>query len=283
MFPNPLSDKGLVSKLYEELVQLLTKKLNNSIKNWEEDLSRYFPTDSQQIQKKLLNIIWSSGKRKSKTIMKHNFAPVKMKVKVAQLCLTLFNPMDYSVHGILQSRILEWMAVPFSRGSSQPRDRIQVSRVAGRFFTSWATREAQEYWSEQPILSPGDLPDPGIELWSPTLQVDSLSGELAAKPTCRNGHYQKEKKHGEDVGKNEHCALLVWMQTGAATTDIRMEISQKIQNRTAIRSRNYSPRCWAKEKENTHSKRYLQSRAPCSIIYNSQDMESTKGPVDEWM
>ena len=39
--------------------------------------------------------------------MKHNFAPVKMKVKVAQLCLTLFNPMDYSVHGILQSRILE--------------------------------------------------------------------------------------------------------------------------------------------------------------------------------
>ena len=45
-----------------------------------------------------------------------------MKVKVAQLCLTLCNPMDYTVHGLLQARILEWAAFPFSRGSSQPRD-----------------------------------------------------------------------------------------------------------------------------------------------------------------
>ena len=47
------------------------------------------------------------------------------------------------VHGILQARILEWVAFPFSRGSSQPRGQTQVSRIAGRFFTSWATREAQ--------------------------------------------------------------------------------------------------------------------------------------------
>ena len=46
------------------------------------------------------------------------------------------------VHGILQARILEWVAIPFSRWSSQPRDRIQVSCIAGRLFTSWATREA---------------------------------------------------------------------------------------------------------------------------------------------
>ena len=45
-----------------------------------------------------------------------------LKVKVAQSCLTLCNPMDYTVHGILQARILEWVAVPFSRGSSQPMD-----------------------------------------------------------------------------------------------------------------------------------------------------------------
>ena len=64
------------------------------------------------------------------------------KVKVVQLCPTLCNLMDYTVHGILQARILEWGAFPFSRGSSQPRDRTQVSRIAGRFFTSWATREA---------------------------------------------------------------------------------------------------------------------------------------------
>ena len=54
---------------------------------------------------------------------------------------------NYTVHGILQARILEWLAFPFSRGSSQPRDQAQVSHIAGRFFTSWATREAQEYWS----------------------------------------------------------------------------------------------------------------------------------------
>ena len=46
------------------------------------------------------------------------------------------------LHGILQARILEWIAFPFSRGSSQPRDGTQVSHIAGRFFTSWATREA---------------------------------------------------------------------------------------------------------------------------------------------
>ena len=52
-----------------------------------------------------------------------------------------------TVHGILQARILEWVAFPFSRGSSQPRDRTQVSCITGRFLTSWATKEAQEYWS----------------------------------------------------------------------------------------------------------------------------------------
>ena len=66
---------------------------------------------------------------------------MKVKVKVAQLCLTLCNLMDYTVHGILQAR-LEWVAFPFSRGSSQPRDPTQVSHVAGGFLTSWATKEA---------------------------------------------------------------------------------------------------------------------------------------------
>ena len=72
-----------------------------------------------------------------------------------QSCPTFCDHMDYTVHGILQTRILEWVAFPFSRGSSQSRHRTQVSRIAGRFFTSWATREAQEYWSGKPIPSPG--------------------------------------------------------------------------------------------------------------------------------
>ena len=72
---------------------------------------------------------------------------LKMKVRVTQSCPTLCDPMDYTLHGILQARILKWVAFPFSRGSSQPRDQTQVSHIAGRFFTSWAAREAQEYWS----------------------------------------------------------------------------------------------------------------------------------------
>ena len=60
----------------------------------------------------------------------------QLKVKVAQLCLTLCDPMDYTVNKILQARILESEAFPFSRGSSQPRDQTQVSHVAGGLFTS---------------------------------------------------------------------------------------------------------------------------------------------------
>ena len=74
----------------------------------------------------------------------------------AQSCPTLCNPMDcslpgFSVHGILQARILEWVAIPFSRKSSLLRDWTRVSWIAGRFFTVWATRGAYwyvwKYWS----------------------------------------------------------------------------------------------------------------------------------------
>ena len=108
-----------------------------------------------------------------------------IEVKVAQSCPTLWDPMDYTVHGILQARILEWVAVPFSRGSSQPRDGTQVSawqadslpaepqgsprrlewvaypfssrssrprnwtgisRITGQFFINWAIRKAHHVW-----------------------------------------------------------------------------------------------------------------------------------------
>ena len=62
-------------------------------------------------------------------------------MKVAQSCATLCDSMDYTVHRILQARILEWVAFPFSRVSTQPRNWTQVSYIAGRFFTSWATRK----------------------------------------------------------------------------------------------------------------------------------------------
>ena len=69
-----------------------------------------------------------------------------------------------SIHGILQARILEWVAFPFSRGSSQPRDPTQISHIEGRLFTRWATREANSTWIF--LYSPGCrralLPDSGL-------------------------------------------------------------------------------------------------------------------------
>ena len=63
-------------------------------------------------------------------------------VKVAQSCPTLCNSVDNTVHGILQARILKWVDFSFYRGSSQPRNWTGVSCIAGRFFDSWAIREA---------------------------------------------------------------------------------------------------------------------------------------------
>ena len=67
-------------------------------------------------------------------------------VKVTQSCPTLCDPMDYSppgssVHEMLQARLLKWVAIPFSRGSSWPGDQTQVSCTASRFFTDWANLE----------------------------------------------------------------------------------------------------------------------------------------------
>ena len=78
---------------------------------------------------------------------------MQVKVLVAQSCPTLCDPMDCgppdsSVHGILQARIL-WVVSPFSRESSQPRDWTQVSHIASRFLTVWATKEAPQIQSIQ--------------------------------------------------------------------------------------------------------------------------------------
>ena len=78
--------------------------------------------------------------------------------EVAQLGPTLCDPMDcslpgFSIHGIFQARVPEWVAISFSRGSSRPRDQTQVSRIVGRRFTLLATREAQGVLAAQLISS----------------------------------------------------------------------------------------------------------------------------------
>ena len=74
-------------------------------------------------------------------------------VKVIQSGPTLCNPIDYTVHGMLQARILEWVAVPFSKGSSQPRNQTMVSCIAGGLFTNWAS-----FFTDWAILY---FPEPG--------------------------------------------------------------------------------------------------------------------------
>ena len=97
-------------------------------------------------------------------------------VKVAQLCLTLSDPMDCPWNSPGQNT---GVGSPFSRASSQPRNRTHISCIACGFFTSWATREAQQYWNGYLIPSPSHLPNSGIEPGSPALQADSVPAEFS--------------------------------------------------------------------------------------------------------
>ena len=84
---------------------------------------------------------------------------------VMNLCPQFFkhsirsNPLNLFIHGILQARMLECIAFPFSRGSSHPRDRTQVLCTAGRFSTSWATREAQNSGLVIPVTTRKSVSD----------------------------------------------------------------------------------------------------------------------------
>ena len=105
-------------------------------------------------------------------------------LKWSESCSAVFNtlpPRVSLVHGILQARILEQIHFLFSKGSFQPRDRTEISCIAGGFFFSLATIKFWGHLREWPISYPADLPNPGIKLGSPALQVDSLQAELPGK------------------------------------------------------------------------------------------------------
>ena len=94
--------------------------------------------------------LWSNANR---ILVENNFQSIsESEIEVAQSYPTLCDPMNCSlpgssVHGIFQARSLEWAAISFSRGSSPPRDGNLVSRIEGRCFTVWATREVHLYTS----------------------------------------------------------------------------------------------------------------------------------------
>ena len=94
-----------------------------------------------------------------------NIKKAESESEVAQSCLNLCNHMGCSlsgssIHGIFQTRILEWVAISFSRGSSHPSDQTQVSCIAGRCFTIWATREVQRNLSAEELVLEKTLQSP---------------------------------------------------------------------------------------------------------------------------
>ena len=88
----------------------------------------------------------------------------------------------HTVHGILQAKILEWVAFPFSRGSSQTRDRTASPALQADPLPAKPQGKPKNTGVGSPSLSLGDLSDPGIEPGSPALQADSLPTELSGKP-----------------------------------------------------------------------------------------------------
>jgi len=126
-----------------------------------------------------------------------------MKAKVTQPCLTLCNPMDYTVHGILQGRILEWVAFPFSRGSSQPRDRTQGSnpglphcrQILFQLSHKGGPRILE--WVAYP--SPAGLPNPGIKPGSPTSQADYLKLSYQGSPVYHEHSTNVSLKKGHQA------------------------------------------------------------------------------------
>ena len=130
--------------------------------------------------------------------MKHLMQKVKKKVSVIQLYLTLqpheLSPPGSSVYGILQARIQEWVAIPFSRGSSWSRGLTQVSHIAGRFFTIWATREAQSISynalkrRKMLICHPSSLiPHLSVDKLVTRMSSNNLHHICSSCQTCRGG------------------------------------------------------------------------------------------------
>ena len=158
--------KGLMSRKYNEPFQYNNKKW---IIQFKDGQRLWIDISPKKIYKwpisryKNAQHYWLLIKYKSKPqdITSHTLV-----VKVAQSYLILCDPIDYTVHEILQAGILEWVAIPISRWSSQPRDQIQVSHIAGGYFTSLATKEAPKgmLW----------LHGLGIESGLPTWQVRIL-------------------------------------------------------------------------------------------------------------
>ena len=145
--------------------------------------------------------------------------------EVAQLCLTLWDPIDCSllgssVHGIFQAIVLEWIAISFSRGSSQPRARTWVSRIVDRRFTVWATREVLKDLRRSKIFPPfTDSSHPWCVLdvlpWDLELELSRKMGCGERDPSTRKGGRRKENEGNfpQSLSKGRVWTIMVWAWT----------------------------------------------------------------------
>ena len=146
----------------------------------------------------------------------------KVEVLVAQLCLTLYNsvncnPPGSSVHGISQAKILEWVAMPSSRGPFRPRHQTQVSCIAGRVFTIWDNKEALGTWIYIKLVSSAVIFTLSIVL-AGTLATTFFSCHLAfcgsagKESTCNVGDLGSIPGLGRSPGEGKatHSSILAW-------------------------------------------------------------------------
>ena len=129
-----------------------------------------------------------------------SFPPSSPNVLVSQLCLTLCNSMDCSppgssMHGLFQARILEWVAIPFSRGSSWPKDQIQVSRIAVRLF--------------EPPGKPLPLPIAGVNT---TYRIRSHWVHIWLRDPSEHTVPQSHCQQDEHITKKLHFGIREWIQ-----------------------------------------------------------------------
>ena len=110
-----------------------------------------------------------------------------------------YSPPGSSAHGILQATILEWVAIPFFRGSSQPRDRIRASCIAGRLFISWATRQVQEQANTE--AEPGGL-GRGLAGWY------LHSGGQRENAEGRRGQKGRRRKRSRKIKRHRQVQLM---------------------------------------------------------------------------
>ena len=148
-----LWDKSWSWNVFQTLVKFTTKKgrpkeLNRQLQPF--NMSQWNPRKENTCHPAVITLLPLPMVNPEETLRIQDYRPLgscAVLSLVIQSCPTLCDPMNCSllgssVCGILQARILEWVSVPFSRGSSQPRDRTQVSCIAGGFLKGWATKEA---------------------------------------------------------------------------------------------------------------------------------------------